>query len=77
LSLDFLLDGKEAERAVTKAVKGALKAGAKFAQVEIRIVLFAGGPAAPPGSEVAAPRTEPTDDLDQELAEFEAKHGQD
>ena len=53
---------------VTKAVKTALKAVEKVGRVEIRIIVFAGEP------EAAA---KPTNDLDQELAEFEAQHGQD
>jgi hypothetical protein len=56
---------------VTKAVKGVVEAGVKVARVEIapgRIIVFAGEP------EAAAP---PTDDLDRELAELEARHGQD
>lgn len=56
--------------AVTKAVKAVVKAGVKVGRVEIaldRIIVFAGEP------EAAAP----TDDLDRELAEFEARHGQD
>jgi hypothetical protein len=53
---------------VSKAVKAALKAVEKVGRVEIRIIVFAGEP------EGAAA---PTDDLDQELAELEARHGQD
>ena len=52
---------------VTKAMKAAMKSVEKVARVEIRIIVFAGEP------EAAAA---PTDDLDRELAEFEASHGQ-
>jgi hypothetical protein len=56
---------------VTKAVKAVVAAGVKVARVQFeqgRFIVFAGEP------ESAAP---PTDDLDRELAEFEARHGQD
>ncbi|MCK1496078.1 hypothetical protein [Bradyrhizobium sp. 188] len=57
--------------AVTKAVKAVVKAGMKVGRVEIapdRIIVFAGEP------EAATPLT---NELDRELAEFEARHGQD
>jgi hypothetical protein len=54
---------------VTKAIKAAVKAGVKDWRVEIiggKVVVSAGEtPSAP------------ADDLDRELAEFEARHGQD
>ncbi|RXG84284.1 hypothetical protein [Bradyrhizobium vignae] len=57
---------------VTKAIKAAVAAGLPVARVEIeggRIIVIAGRP------EQDAGTAEP--DLDQELADFEASHGQD
>jgi len=55
---------------VTKAIKGAAKAGVNIARIEIakdgRIVIISAG---------AEPSVQ-DDDLDRELAEFEARHGQ-
>ena len=56
---------------VTKALKGAVNAGLSVKRVEIdkktgNIILFTG----------AETPTVPADDLDRELAEFEARHGQ-
>jgi len=55
---------------VTKAAKGAAKAGVNIARIEIakdgRIVIISAG---------AEPSVQ-NDDLDRELAEFEARHGQ-
>ena len=57
---------------VTRAVKGVVAAGVGIAQVEIdksgKIVIVTGKP--------QEPATATQDDLDQELAEFEARHGQ-
>jgi hypothetical protein len=53
---------------VTKAVKAAMKAVEKVGRVEIRIILFAGE---------QADAASPPNDLDLELAEFEARNGQD
>jgi hypothetical protein len=57
---------------VTRAIKAAVKAGLKVQRAEVRsdgsIVLdFNGPPVATSGT---------VDDLDSELAEFEARHGQ-
>ena len=55
---------------VTKAIKGAVKAGVNIARIEIakdgRIVIISAG---------AEPSVQ-GDDLDRELAAFEARHGQ-
>jgi hypothetical protein len=55
---------------LTKAIKGATKAGVNIARIEIakdgRIVIISAG---------ADPSVQ-EDDLDRELAEFEARHGQ-
>jgi hypothetical protein len=59
---------------ITRAIKGAVMAGVQVGRVEIaadKIIVIAGAP------ETAAPPIEPTEDLDRELAEFEAKHGRD
>jgi hypothetical protein len=57
---------------VTKAIKAVVAAGVSIARVEIdnlgKIVIVTGTP--------HHPATAPQDDLDQELAEFEARHGQ-
>jgi hypothetical protein len=53
---------------VNKAMKAALKAVAPVGRVEIRIIVFAGE---------QADAASPPNDLDLELAEFEARHGQD
>jgi hypothetical protein len=57
---------------VTKALKGAIAAGVSIVRVEIdnlgKIVIVTGTP--------HHPSTAPQDDLDRELAEFEARHGQ-
>jgi hypothetical protein len=54
---------------VTRALRAAQKAGVEISRVEIardgRIVIIAAGD-----------RLEPQDDLDQELAAFQARHGQ-
>jgi hypothetical protein len=57
---------------ITKAIKGAEKAGFKVQRAEVRrdgsiILDFNGAPVAMSGT---------VDDLDSELAEFEARHGQ-
>jgi hypothetical protein len=57
---------------VTKAVKAVVKAGLPVGRVEIahgRIVVHVGGELDKSGREA------PPDDLDRELAEFEARHG--
>jgi hypothetical protein len=62
------------QTAIKQVVTGVSQAGVRIGRVEItpdKITVFAGAP------ETAAPPTEPTDDLDQELVEFEARHGQD
>jgi hypothetical protein len=60
---------------VTKAIKAAVKAGLPVARVEVspdgRIVVIAGKPEQGQNSGTEA------DDLDRELAEFEARHGKD
>jgi hypothetical protein len=67
---------------VTKAVRAAVKAGMSVGRVEMsadgRIVIVAGKP----GEDVATDEVTTTapslaDDLDRELAEFAASHGQD
>jgi hypothetical protein len=60
------------QRDVTAAVKAVVAAGCQVARVEIepstdKIVVVTGKP---------QESTVPQDDLDQELAEFEARHGQ-
>ena len=57
------------QRDVTAAVKGAVKAGVEVRRVEIdkdgKIVVV-----------TTKQTTEPANDLDRELTEFEARHGQ-
>jgi hypothetical protein len=57
---------------VTRAIKAVAAAGVGIARVEIdntgKIVIVVGTP---------TETTEPQDDLDQELEEWEARHGQD
>lgn len=61
---------------VTKAIKAAVKAGLPVGRVEIspegRIILVAGKAEQEQNSKAAAPPV--NDDLDRELADFEARH---
>ena len=58
---------------LTKAIRGATKAGVDIARIEIaqdgRIVLVV-------GNSQEQTIVTPQDDLDRELAEFEARHGE-
>ncbi|MBM0205663.1 hypothetical protein JNW90_23610 [Micromonospora sp. STR1s_5] len=57
---------------VSRVVKGALAAGLKIGRIEVgpdnKITVFA--------ADHVEPARGPDDDLDRELAEFEARHGQ-
>lgn len=58
---------------LTRALRATLAAGVKVARIELergRIVLLVGEGSAPATSSAAA------EDLDRELAEFEARHGE-
>jgi hypothetical protein len=60
---------------VEKAIKAAIKAGATDWRVEIvdgKIMISAGGKP----DDTASREPPPDDDLDRELAEFEARHGE-
>jgi hypothetical protein len=56
---------------VTRAVRAVLAAGVAVARVEFNKNGFSVMPAMPEGQAAA-----PSDDLDRELADFEARHGQ-
>jgi len=69
------------QASIARFVKGVLEGGVQVGRVEYeiasgkrKIIAFAGALRAAGARKIAAPLT---DDLDQELAEFEAKHGQD
>jgi hypothetical protein len=66
---------------LVKAVKAAVQAGLTVGRVEIsadgRIVIVAGKPGQDAATGEVNTASSLADDLDQELAEFEASHGQD